>query len=162
MRCLPRAPIPVLVVTGHEAERIRAALAGRAVRFVHNADHAAGLSGSLKTALAALPGEAEGALVCLGDMPLVTEGHLARLVETFEARDEPAICVPTHAGKRGNPSLWHRAFFAEMREVTGDEGARRLIGAHEDSVVEVEMPDAGVLVDIDTPEALAAARAAEG
>ncbi len=153
---------PVLVVTGHESEKIRATLAGRAVRFVHNADYAAGLSGSLKAALAALPDEAEGALVCLGDMPLVTARHLARLVEAFRAEDRPAICVPTHEGRRGNPSLWHRRFFGEMGEVTGDAGARALIGAHADAVVEVEMPDPGVLVDIDTPEALAAARAGEG
>ncbi len=153
---------PVLVVTGHEAEKIRTALAGRPVRFVHNPDYAAGLSGSLGTALAAIPDEAEGALICLGDMPRVTAEHLARLVETFEARDEPAICVPTHEGTRGNPSLWHRDFFAEMGEVSGDAGARRLLGEHAASVVEVEMPDAGILLDIDTPEALAEAQASEG
>ena len=153
---------PVLVVTGHESEKIRAALAGRAVRFVHNPDHAAGLSGSLRAALAAVPDEAEGALICLGDMPRVTAEHLARLVEAFAARHEPAICVPTHQGKRGNPSLWHREFFAEMNEASGDAGARRLIGEHAESVVEVEMPDAGILLDIDTPEALAEARAGKG
>lgn len=153
---------PVLVVTGHESEKIRAAVAGRPIRFVHNPDHAAGLSGSLRTALAAIPDEAEGALICLGDMPRVTVEHLARLVETFEAQDEPAICVPTHEGKRGNPSLWHREFFAEMGEVSGDAGARRLMAEHAESVVEVEMPDAGILLDIDTPEALAEARNGEG
>ena len=149
---------PVLVVTGHESEKIRAALAVRPVRFVHNPDYAAGLSGSLKTALAAIPDEAEGALICLGDMPGVTVEHMTRLAETFEAQDEPAICVPTHEGERGNPSLWHREFFAEMGEVSGDAGARRLMGKHPGSVVEVEMPDAGVLLDIDTPEALAEVR----
>ena len=152
---------PVLVVTGHESEKIRAALAGRPVRFVHNPDYAAGLSGSLKTALAAIPDKAEGALICLGDMPRVTVEHMTRLVETFEAQDEPAICVPTHEGKRGNPSLWHREFFAEMSEVSGDAGARHLIGEHAESVIEVEMPDAGILLDIDTPEALAKVRAGE-
>ena len=80
---------PVLVVTGHESEHIRAALAGRPVRFVHNAEYAAGLSGSLRAALAALPEDAEGALVCLGDMPLVTAAHLARLVAAFRAEDRP-------------------------------------------------------------------------
>jgi len=149
---------PVVVVTGHEAEDIRAALAGRPVRFVHNPDYAAGMSGSLKAALAAVPDEVEGALICLGDMPHVTATHTMRLVETFEDQDRPAICVSTHDGKRGNPSLWHRDFFAEMRGVEGDAGARHLIGEHADSVVEVEMADPGVLLDIDTPEALAEAR----
>ncbi len=152
---------PVVVVTGHEDKRIRAALSGRPVRFVHNPDYAAGMSGSLKAGLAAIPDDAEGALVCLGDMPQVTAEHTTRLVETFEAQDEPAICVPTHDGKRGNPSLWHRDFFAEMREVGGDAGARHLMDEHPESVVEVAMPDPGILLDIDTPDSLVAARAGE-
>lgn len=151
---------PVLVVTGHEDGKIRAALAGRPVRFVHNPDYAAGMSGSLKAALAAVPDEASGALICLGDMPHVTAEHMTRLVETFEAQDESAICIATHNGERGNPSLWHRDFFAEMRAIAGDVGARHLIGEHAEAVVEVEMADPGVLLDIDTPEALAEARRA--
>lgn len=153
---------PVLVVTGHEEGKIRAALAGRSVRFVNNPDYAAGMSGSLRAALASVPDEAAGALICLGDMPHVTAEHMTRLVEAFEDADEPAICVATHDGKRGNPSLWHRDFFAEMRAIEGDVGARRLIGEHPDAVVEVEIADPGVLLDIDTPEALAAAQASEG
>ena len=62
--------------------------------------------------------------------------------------------------KRGNPSLWHRDFFAEMRAIEGDVGARRLIGEHPEAVVEVEIADPGVLLDIDTPEALAEVRKA--
>ena len=151
---------PVVVVTGHEDAKVRAALAGRPVRFVHNPDYAAGMSGSLRTALAAVPDEAAGALICLGDMPHVTAEHMTRLVETFEDQDEPAICVATHDGKRGNPSLWHRDFFAEMRAIAGDVGARHLVGKHAEAVVEVEMADPGILLDIDTPEALAEARRA--
>ena len=151
---------PVLVVTGHEEGKIRAALAGRPVRFVHNPDYAAGMSGSLRAALASVPDEAAGALICLGDMPHVTAEHMTRLVEAFEDADEPVICVATHDGKRGNPSLWHRDFFAEMRAIEGDVGARRLIGEHPEAVVEVEFGDPGVLLDIDTPEALAEARKA--
>ena len=143
-----------------EAGKIRAALAGRPVRFVHNPDYAAGMSGSLGAALAAVPDEAAGALICLGDMPHVTAEHMTRLVEAFEDGDEPVICVATHDGKRGNPSLWHRDFFAEMRAIEGDVGARRLIGEHPEAVIEVEVADPGVLLDIDTPEALAEARKA--
>ena len=153
---------PVLVVTGHEEGKIRAALAGRPVRFVHNPDYAAGMSGSLRAALASVPDEAAGALICLGDMPHVTAEHMTRLVEAFEDGDEPVICVATHDGKRGNPSLWHRDFFAEMRAIEGDVGARRLIGEHPEAVVEVEVADPGVLLDIDTPEALAEAQASKG
>jgi molybdenum cofactor cytidylyltransferase len=63
--------------------------------------------------------------------------------------------VPTLNGKRGNPVLWSKQFFAEMSQVAGDVGARHLIGAYPEMVAEVEMADDGVLTDIDTPQALA-------
>ena len=91
-------------------------------------------------------------------MPRVTLDHLERLMDAFAAHDRPAICVPTHNGKRGNPVVWHRRFFEEMSQVAGDTGARHLIGEHAESVIEVSMDDGGVLVDVDTPEALSAAR----
>ncbi len=153
---------PILVVTGHEAERLRDALADRPVRFVHNPDYASGLATSLRAALAEVPEDADGAVLCLGDMPRVRPAHLDRLIAAFAADDRPAICVPTHNGRRGNPVVWHRRFFEEMAQVAGDTGARHLIGEHAESVIEVAMDDGGVLVDVDTPEALSAARGASG
>jgi molybdenum cofactor cytidylyltransferase len=70
-----------------------------------------------------------------------------------------SICVPTAGGKRGNPVLWDRRFFAEMAKVSGDTGAKHLIGEHADLVCEVEMTGEAAITDIDTPEALAAWRA---
>jgi molybdenum cofactor cytidylyltransferase len=62
-------------------------------------------------------------------------------------------------GKRGNPVLWDRRFFAEIGNLSGDTGAKHLIGEHGDLVCEVEMAGDAALTDIDTPEALAAFRA---
>ena len=66
------------------------------------------------------------------------------------------IVVPTRHGKRGNPVLWARRFFAEMAALAGDVGAKHLIGEYAELVAEVEMDNDNVLVDIDTPDALAA------
>lgn len=151
---------PVVVVTGHEPDRIAAALAGRGLRLVHNPGYAEGLSTSLRVGLAALGEEVDGALVCLGDMPDVTAAHLDLLIAAFDPAGGHAVCVPTFNGKRGNPVLWHRRFFREISTVSGDVGARHLIGDHEDMVQEVAMPDNGVLTDLDTPAALAAHEAA--
>lgn len=147
---------PVVVVTGHEDERVRSVLAGREVVFVHNPDYAEGLSTSLRRGLAALPAEVDGAVICLGDMPTVTAAHIDRLIAAFAPASGKTICVPTHDGKRGNPVLWGRRHFREMIELAGDVGARHLIGQHADAVAEVPMEDAAVLLDLDTPEALAA------
>ena len=148
----------VTVVTGHEADVVQAALAGKLVRFVHNPDYADGLSASLKTAAANAPDDADAMIVLLGDMPDVTSAHVDRLIAAFNPLEGRAICVPTVGGKRGNPVLWAKRFLAEMLALRGDVGAKHLIGQNEDVVAEVEMGDAGILNDVDTPEALAAVR----
>lgn len=145
---------PVIVVLGHQAEAVSAALDGLPVRFVHNPDFAAGLSTSLKRGLAEVPGEADAALVCLGDMPFVRAAELRRLAAAFNPTEGRAICVPTRGGKRGNPVLFARRFFAEMQALAGDSGAKHLLGEYPELVAEVEMASDGVLTDIDTPESL--------
>lgn len=147
---------PVIVVTGHEQETIGEALTGRDVTIVHNPDYADGLSTSLRRGLSALPEDIDGVVVCLGDMPNVTPGHLNQLIDAFDPLAGRSICVPTFGGKRGNPVLWGRQYFKEILEVAGDVGARHLIGAYDDEVHEVAVPDSGVLLDLDTPQALAA------
>jgi molybdenum cofactor cytidylyltransferase len=67
--------------------------------------------------------------------------------------------VPTYQGKRGNPVLFAQGFIDEMRHAQGDTGARSILSAHADDVYEVEMEDAGVLADADTPAAFAAIEA---
>ncbi len=148
---------PVVVVTGHEADRMRATLEGRPVAYAHNPDFAAGMAGSLKTGLAVLPAETSGVLVCLSDMPDVSSAHIVRIVAAFPA-DGRAIHVPTHRGRRGNPVLLGRPFFAEIQTLTGDVGARGLIAKHPDLVREVPMDDDAVLTDLDTAESLLAYR----
>ena len=148
-----------LVVTGHEAARVRAALDGLDVGFVHNPDYADGLSASLRRGLAALGDDCDGALVCLADMPGVRAADIDRTIAAFDTLEGRAIVAPTCRGKRGNPVLWGARFFAQMAAVSGDVGARHLIGENAEWVCEVEVGD-GVLADIDTAGALAAWRGA--
>ncbi len=152
---------PLVVVTGHESEKVTAALADLPVTLTHNPDFAAGLSSSLHRGLAALSDEVDGALVCLADMPFVDAAVLDRLIAAFNPIEGRAICLPTWRGKRGNPVLFGRQFFAEMQSITGDLGARQLIGDYAELVAEISMPDDAVLQDFDTPEALARVKAAD-
>jgi molybdenum cofactor cytidylyltransferase len=147
---------PVVVVVGHQQHEVRQALRGLKVRFAPNPDYEGGLSTSLRAGLAALAPDVTGAVVCLGDMPRVSAGLIDRLIAAFDPVEGRSIVVPTWHGKRGNPVLWSRAFFAEMQIVAGDVGARHLIGEHAGAVVEVEAESDGTLIDIDTPEALTA------
>jgi molybdenum cofactor cytidylyltransferase len=147
---------PVIVVTGHERERVEEALAGRPVLFAHAEEYAEGLSASLKAGLRAVPPDAEGILVCLGDMPLVTAPTLDRLIGAFDPEEGRAVVQPTFRGKQGNPMLWSREFLDEMLAISGDIGARHLAAKHADRLVEVEMSDDAVLRDFDTTDALKA------
>jgi molybdenum cofactor cytidylyltransferase len=149
---------PVVVVTGHERAKIETALQGLDVRLVHNPDYAQGLSTSVKAGLAALPSEAEAAIVCLGDMPQVTSALIDRLIAAFDPDRNALVAVPTFGGKRGNPVLWSRRFFPELTALEGDVGARHLIGTYQEAVTEVPVENAAAMVDIDTPDALLAVK----
>ncbi len=159
---LASAARPVIVVTGHQSAQVRRALDGLAVTLVENPHYADGLSTSLRCGLDAVPEDVDGALIALGDMPGVAASDIDRLIAAFNPLEGRAICVPSVGGKRGNPVLWARAFFPEMREVTGDTGARALIAAYGEAVCDVPMAGDGVLVDIDEPQALADLRARVG
>ena len=154
-RLLASRARPIVAVLGNQADAIDRALGKLPVERVRNPAFAEGLSTSLKCGLAALPNEIDGVVVCLGDMPLITGRDIDRLIAAFNPLEGRAIIVPTRRGKRGNPVLWAKRFFAEMAELAGDVGAKHLIGEHAELVCEVEMDTDGVLVDIDTPEALA-------
>jgi molybdenum cofactor cytidylyltransferase len=147
----------VVVVTGHQGERVASALAGLNVRLVTNPRYAEGLSTSLKAGLAALGEEVDGALVLLGDMPRVGAGLVRRLAEAFDPASGRHIVVPVAGGRRGNPVLWGRRFFGELMKVTGDQGGRTVLASSPEAVIEVPVEGDAVHLDLDTPEALAAA-----
>jgi len=148
-----------VVVTGHEREKVESTLAGLPLRFVVNRGYADGLSTSLKAGVAALGPGIDGALVCLGDMPEIGPALIARLVGAFVPGKGRDIVIPVRGGRRGNPVLIGRRHFAAIKKLGGDVGARELIQARADAVIEVEVGDDGAFVDLDTPEALADYRA---
>lgn len=150
---------PVIVVTGHQREKVEAALADLPVRFVHNADYVRGLGTSLKAGIAAVPEEVDGAVVCLGDMPQVDAALIDKLIAAFDPERGAFVVVPSIEGRRGNPVLWSRRFFPDLMQIQGDVGARHLIGGYTEAVVEVPVDGAAALTDVDTPESLSAVKA---
>jgi molybdenum cofactor cytidylyltransferase len=147
---------PVMVVTGFEAERVGEALRGLKVKVVHNADHAQGLSTSLRTGLGALPRNSDGALILLGDMPKIGSEDLNALLAAFKCRE--TICVPVRDGRRGNPVLWGAHYFPEIMRLVGDKGAKPLMAKYPEHVIEVHIDSEGIFSDIDTPLDLARLR----
>jgi molybdenum cofactor cytidylyltransferase len=148
----------VVVVTGHQADLVEKAVEGLKVRLVRNPDFAGGLASSVKAGIAAVSENADGAVICLGDMPLIDAHLIDRLIEAFAPDRGNLIVVPAADGRRGNPVLWSRRFFKELMTLDGDIGARHLIAKHAEAVAEVPVEGKSAFLDIDTPQALEAAR----
>lgn len=144
---------PVVVVTGFAAEDVQACLAGREVAFTHNPEHATGMASSLRCGLAALADDIDAAVVVLADMPWIDGGHIDRLIAAFDPR-RPKIVVPMKDGRRGNPVLWPRRFFAEIQAEAGDVGARDVLRRHAEQMESVSFDDDAIFADVDTPAAL--------
>ncbi len=152
---------PIVVVTGHAGDAVQAALDGLALQFAHNARYREGLASSLKTGIAALPGDADGALVLLGDMPAVTPALIDRLIAAFAEQPDALAAAPSAEGRRGNPVLLSRSLFPAIAALDGDEGARKLLaGAAPGRVIALVASGPGATLDVDTPQSLAEARRA--
>lgn len=150
---------PVIVVTGHQREKVEAALKGLPLRLVHNPNFSEGLGTSLKTGIASVPQEADAAIVCLADMPQVDAALMDRLIAAFDPERGALVVVPSIDGRRGNPVVWSRRFFHDLMSIQGDVGARHLIGNYTEAVIEVPVSGDAALTDVDTPESLSAVKA---
>jgi len=145
----------VVVVTGFEGGRIRAALTELDLRFVDNPDYADGLSTSLRAGVGAARDDCTGAVILLGDMPRISPAIIDRLVESFRAGEGRSICVPVYDGRRGNPVLWPERFFSDLGAITGDRGGRDLLARLSDHVDPVDVDSPDIFSDVDTPDDLA-------
>ena len=148
----------VAAVTGFEHQKIKEVIKNSNIEFIHNKNFQNGISSSVVTAIKSAPEDCSAILIGLGDMPKITVSHINKLIDAYNPLEGRAICVPTWKGKRGNPVLWAQRFFPEMLQLKGDFGAKELMGKYAELVVEVEMNDNGIIIDIDTPEALEAFR----
>lgn len=124
------------------------------VTFYCAPDSANGMGSSLANAIRQVGDDWEGAAIFLGDMPFIQGDSVAALKRSFAAGSTAPIVIPTFYGKAGHPVIFHRNYFKEIAELTGDHGARAVLQDHKDQVIEVDVIDGGVLKDIDHPEDL--------
>jgi molybdenum cofactor cytidylyltransferase len=148
------APVQAVhVVVGADAG-VRARAEARGLLVVEAADHALGLSATLKAGIASLPPGALGVLVLLGDMPLIPHAVLEPLARALE--DGAPAAAPVYEGKLGHPVALSAALFPQIRGLEGDRGARALIEGLGARLVRIPSPDHGILLDVDRPDDLPA------
>jgi molybdenum cofactor cytidylyltransferase len=144
----------VVVVLGHEAEKVRAELQGKSAVFVENPNYREGLSTSVRAGLGAVPAEAEAIMICLADQPLLQTADVDLLIGAFaEAKaNHKSFVVPFFRGQRGNPVVLDSLYREAILDVVGDVGCRRVIKHNPDRVYAVEMETDHVVRDVDTLE----------
>jgi len=121
-------------------------------RVISSGDYALGMGHSLAAGAASLvDSEAQAVAILLGDMPWVESATLDVLAREASGS---TIVLPCHAGRQGHPVLFGRDFWPALARLKGDEGARSVVKAHPESCVRLQVQDAGVLQDVDRPEAL--------
>ena len=140
---------PVIVVLGHEAERVAAALGGLAVETIVNPAYRAGMHGSLQAGIGRVPGDCAAAVVLLGDMPLVTVAMIEALAERFRRGTEPLI-LSLYGEVQAPPTLYARSLFPALAEA-GTGGGREVVLAHRGGAAEIRWPEA-LLADVDRPQ----------
>src|SRR4029453_15228206 len=148
---LAAAGLEDLVVVGPpEHPALAAAVGALPVRFAVNPAPEAGQAGSVVAGIAALSPAAEAALIALGDQPRVPRAVVVGLLECYRATRK-AIVAPRYRDGRGNPVLFAASMFPELRRLTGDAGARRVIDADPGRVTLVPF-DMSMPQDLDTPD----------
>ena len=147
------AELPIYVVTGYQAAEVRSVLEDLPAQIIENKNYMQGMSTSLQAGLAGLPDDISGVLVMLADMPNISAALVRELVSAFSATPGAAAVVPVFGGERGNPVILSRRLFAQVMQLTGDQGARKVLERAE-AVLECPVSDASIRLDIDTQEAM--------
>jgi molybdenum cofactor cytidylyltransferase len=144
----------VIVVVGHQADMVQAALRGKNIRVVENPDYLRGMASSIRAGMAAVSPEAGTIMVCLADQPLLEPADLKRLIGAMDQAKSAgkSIVVPFYQGQRGNPVILDASYRNAMIDVVGDIGCKRIIKQNPDKVHVVEMETDHVVRDVDTME----------
>lgn len=143
----------VIVVVHPQDQVLPELLATENVQVVicQNAD--AGMGASLAAGVAA-SGDARGWIIVLADMPAIQISTLQRVAQALD--NGAVLAAPYHAGQRGHPVGFHSSVRDELLTLSGEAGAREILTRHAAAVVRLDVDDAGILLDIDTPADLAA------
>ena len=143
----------VLVVIGHEAEKIRLELNNFPLSFVYNPNFSEGMTTSIKFGVKEVSPDCDGFLICLADMPFINTSEINKLIHPYvqnRIKEKRLIVVPVFQGHRGNPVLFSSEFRNDILEHKQESGCKGVIINNSESVKEIEMDDDNMLLDVDT------------
>jgi len=141
----------VITVIGSSSEEILPIAKKMEVGYCINSDYMAGMLSSVICGFSALPGEAEAALILLGDQPQLKE-EVIRLVADAWRKSGKGIVIPVYDGHRWHPVLIETRFRKDISALDPDQGLRGLLKKYPAEICGIECGTADILRDIDTPE----------
>ena len=145
----------VLVVVGHEAEKIRSELKNFPLSFVYNPNFSEGMTSSIKFGVKEVSPDSDGFLICLADMPFINSSEINKLLHAYvrkRIKEKRLIVVPLFQGQRGNPVLFSSEFRNDILDHNKDFGCKGVIKNNSESVMEITMVNDNILIDVDTLE----------
>jgi molybdenum cofactor cytidylyltransferase len=143
---------PVVVVLGHEPEKIRSGLRapGRA-EFTVNRDYELGQLTSLQCGLRAVPPESQAVLFTPVDYPAIQPETIRALAAAFQVGGA-LFFVPRYEGRHGHPVIFNASVLPEFLALSLDSDARAVIHRHREQTRYLDVEDPGILKDVDRPE----------
>ena len=145
----------VIVVIGHEAEKIRHKLNNLPLSFVYNPNFSEGMTTSIKSGVKEVSPDCDGYMICLADMPFINTSEINKLIHAYSQnriKEKRLIVIPVYQGHRGNPVLFSTEFREDILEHKMEYGCKGVIMKNFESVKEIEMDDDSMLLDVDTLE----------
>ncbi len=140
----------VIIVLGHQAERVKEDLSELNIRFVTNPHFTSGMTSSIQCGAAAAGPDTSGILICLGDMPLLTPEDYRRV--TAAVTGERQIISPVYEGQKGHPVFFSHHFIPDILAHNEPEGCKSIVTRNKVVLDRVISPNAHILQDIDRPE----------
>lgn len=141
----------IRVVLGHDSDKIITQLPDLNVSFIINENYQKGQLSSIQAAIRSVPKDCDAIMICPIDRPLISPELIKTLIEAY-SKSKPPIVIPIFDAKRGHPIIFSSSLFPEVLRAPYDIGARAVVWAHHNEVIEVQTDEEGILLNIDTPE----------
>lgn len=146
------SPLEIIVITGHETEKIKPVIDKLPITIIYNANYAGGMTTSIQQGIEHATGK--GYMICLGDMYAISAAEYSYLQKQFEEayqKDEQCICIPMHEGKKGNPVIFSAYYKNDILQHNEMEGCKSIVQANRQHLHEINMKTSAVLQDVDYP-----------
>ncbi|MCE2396474.1 nucleotidyltransferase family protein [Candidatus Poribacteria bacterium] len=139
----------VIVVVGHEAEKVQAHIQHKPVKIAFNPDYQEGMLTSAQCGVRSISASADAFAMTLVDLPLITPDLVNLVIDTY-VQAESGIAVPSYNYRRGHPVIFHRRYAADLLALDEDSGGvRSLFKKYKDDIHYVTVDTDRVLTDID-------------